>query len=286
MKNKELKAYAKINLSLDVLSKRADGYHEVKMIMQNISLHDDITLEKTEAGIQLTANVDSVPTDDRNLMVKAAKKMFEKYQLPGGIRMTLEKRIPVSAGMAGGSTNAAAVIRGINELYDLNLSLQEICEIGVTLGADVPYCILGKPALSEGIGEKLTEIKGCKKLPVVICKIKEGASTKLVYETLDSLQTLVHPDVDAYMEALKKEDLEEMSKLSGNILEDVTVSFLPEIKEIEEMMKENGAVISLMSGSGPTVFGIFSDEETAKKCVSVLADKKPDAFTGVFEMME
>lgn len=278
-------AYAKVNLSLDVTGRREDGYHLVKMIMQNVELHDDVTLEKCEEGFILTSNVDTVPTDDKNLMVKAAKLMFQNFNLPGGLKMHLEKRIPVAAGLAGGSTDAAAVINGINELFDLSLSFSELSKIGVKIGADVPYCILSHPALSEGIGEVLTKIEGMKSVPVLLCKIKEGASTKEVYQRLDALENPTHPDVDQTLSDLKSKQYESAMNSMGNILESVTIPMLPEIQEVKDLLLENGASFAMMSGSGPTVFSFFSDKEKAAACSLKLKEQKPQAFTCVTELM-
>ena len=265
------RAFAKINLSLDVLGKRSDGYHEVRMVMQSVSLFDNVFLKKSEeAGIRLTANKPFLPTDERNLMVRAALRMFEKYGLPGGLEMTLDKYIPVAAGMAGGSTDAAAVFRGINALYGLGLSDEELMEEGVKLGADIPYCIVGKTMLAEGIGEKLSLLPPCPKCYAVIAKPAFSASTKGVYEALDSLENDAHPDTDGLIRAMAANDLRAMASCMGNVLELVTGQAHPLIGQIEANLTENGAFKAMMSGSGPTVFGLFESLEKAKFALRAL----------------
>ena len=265
------RAYAKINLSLDVLGKREDGYHEVRMVMQSIDLYDHVWLQKTEeSGIALTVDKPYLPTDDRNLMVRAAKLMFERFSLPGGLRMKLDKYIPVAAGMAGGSTDAAAVFRGINALYGLGLSDEALMALGVTLGADIPYCIQGKTMLSEGIGEKLTRLPDCPKCYIIAAKPAFSVSTKGVYEEIDRIGTYPHPDTEGLIEGLKRGDLLQMTSCMGNVLEYVTGSRYPVIGQIEANLRENGALKAMMSGSGPTVFGVFDDLEKAKFALRAL----------------
>ncbi len=258
------RAYAKINLSLDVLGKRKDGYHEVRMVMQSISLYDQIVLRKTkEEGIVLSSDKDFLPTDDKNLMVRAARQLFERYALKGGLKMELAKFIPVAAGLAGGSTDAASVLRGINALYGLGLSVRELSGEGLKVGADVPYCLYGKTMLSEGIGEKLSELSPCPSCSILVSKPRFSVSTKSVYEAFDGLETVTHPDTDSVISALERKDLKSMAASMGNVLELVTGQMHPAIKETEACMERNGALKAMMSGSGPTVFGIFDDPEKA-----------------------
>ena len=266
-----LKAFAKINLALDVLRKREDGYHDVRMIMQNIRLFDKITMRRTGGKeIRMESNLRFLPTDGRNLMVKAAELMRERFSLPGGLEMILEKHIPVAAGLAGGSTDAASVLYGIDRLYGLELSQEELMEIGVKLGADVPYCLLRKTALAEGIGEKLTVLPACPECSVVIAKPAASVSTKYVYEHLDLNEGVVHPDIDGMIEALKNQDLKGIASRMGNVLESVTEKACPEIASIKGIMREKGALNALMSGSGPTVFGIFDNWNKAEECEKAL----------------
>lgn len=265
MNRLELKAYAKVNLGLDVLRRREDGYHELRMIMQTVDLYDTLSLEKTdEEGIVLTCNIEGLPCDESNLVYKSAKLMMSEYNLTGGIRMHLEKRIPMAAGMAGGSTDAAAVFNGMNELYELGISKERLCELGVKVGADVPYCIVGGTALSEGIGEVLTVLPNVPDCIVLIAKPDFDVSTKYVFENLHANSLTYHPDIDAMAEAIKAGDLEGIVRVMDNVLETVTEARYTEITAIKNMMKEHGAMRAMMSGSGPTVFGLYKTEDEAE----------------------
>lgn len=262
-----LKALAKINLGLDVLRRKEDGYHEVKMIMQTINLYDQISIRKIqEDEIRIRTNLYYLPNNENNLAYKAAKLLKDEFHLPGGISIQLKKVIPVAAGMAGGSSDAAAVLFGINKMYNLKLSQQELMERGVTLGADVPYCIMRGTALAEGIGEKLTVLPAMPKCHILIAKPPINVSTKCVYENLhaNDLKPEEHPEVDLQLEALEEGNLEKLVAHMGNVLERVTVPEYPVINEIKQMMTENGALGAMMSGSGPTVFGIFTNYTQAK----------------------
>ncbi len=273
MNRLELNAYAKVNLGLDVLRRREDGYHELRMIMQTVDLYDTLTLEKTEEpGISMTCNVEGLPCDERNLVYKSAKLMFDTYELPGGIRMHLEKRIPMAAGMAGGSTDAAAVFNGINELYDLKESKERLCELGVKIGADVPYCIVGGTALSEGIGEVLTQLPNVPDCIVLIAKPDFDVSTKYVYENLHANSLTYHPDIDAQVAAIRAGDLAGVVKVMDNVLETVTEKKYTEISTIKKMMEENGAMRAMMSGSGPTVFGLYEDAKSAEVAAEAIRE--------------
>lgn len=264
----QLKALAKINLGLDVLRRREDGYHEVKMIMQTISLYDELELKKAkQPGIQVRTNLYYLPTNENNLVYKAAKLLMEEFQIRDGISIQLQKKIPVAAGMAGGSSDAAAVLWGMNQLYGLNLSREDLMERGVRLGADVPYCVLRGTALAEGIGEKLTGLPPMPRCWLLIAKPGISVSTRFVYENLhaNELRPEQHPDVDAMIEALKKGDLALLASRMGNVLEEVTVPAHPVIDQIRQCMKKEGALGAMMSGSGPTVFGIFDTQGKAKR---------------------
>lgn len=267
MNQMRLKALAKINLGLDVLRRKEDGYHEVKMIMQTIQLHDQIHMKKIEEDeIRIHTNLYYLPNNENNLAYKAAKMLKDEFHLPGGVSINLKKVIPVAAGMAGGSSDAAAVLYGMNKMYGLKLSMQELMDRGVKLGADVPYCIMRGTALAEGIGEKLTKLPAMPKCHILIAKPPINVSTKFVYENLhaNDLKPEDHPQVDAQLEALEEGDLEKLVAHMGNVLERVTVPEYPVINEIKELMRANGALGAMMSGSGPTVFGIFTEYAKAK----------------------
>ena len=261
-----LKARAKINLGLDVVRRREDGYHEVKMVMQMLRLYDQIDIEKTqESGIFVRSNLSFLPTDERNIAYKAAKVMIDQFGLEQGVIIRIEKHIPVAAGMAGGSTDCAAVLYGMNKLFGLRLNQKKLRELGVKLGADVPYCLMRQTALSEGIGEILTPISPLQDCPILIAKPSVSVSTRHVYEHLKLDEQTMHPDIDCIVTALADGDLYGVTDRMANVLETVTVPEHPVIDEIKKQMMASGAVNALMSGSGPTVFGIFDDEEKAKK---------------------
>lgn len=259
-----LKALAKINLGLDVTGIREDGYHLVRMIMQTIDLFDWVTIKKSRQDrINLQANLNFLPTDEHNIAYQAAMLLKEDFPQIGGLDLQIHKCIPVAAGMAGGSTDAAAVLYGLNKLFELGIPMQKLMEYGLKLGADVPYCLLRGTALAEGIGEKLTRLAPMPDCYILIAKPPVSVSTKRVYQSLDALEEPPHPPIDAQIEDLKAQDLVSLAGHMGNVLEGVTVPMHPEIDTIKEMMMEQGAIASMMSGSGPTVFGIFSEEGKA-----------------------
>ena len=261
-----LKALAKINLGLDVLGRRENGYHDVRMVMQTIYLYDNVTMEKTEeAGIQLECNLFYLPVDETNIAYKAAKLLMDEFDIKGGVRIILDKHIPVAAGLAGGSANAAAVLVGMNRLFSLGLSQQQLMDRGVSLGADVPYCVMRGTVLAEGIGEILTPLPPLPKCYVLIAKPSISVSTKTVYEKLDSQEITEHPDIDGILEGLDKQDIHKIAASMGNVLENVTIGDYPIIEQIKDVMKEEGALNAMMSGSGPTVFGIFDDKSKARQ---------------------
>ena len=273
----QLKALAKINLVLDVLRRREDGYHEVKMIMQTIGLHDDLEIRRTKTpGIQVKTNLYYLPTNENNLVYKAAKLLMDEFQIQDGVSIQLKKRIPVAAGMAGGSSDGAAVLWGINQMYGLGLSMQALMERGVRLGADVPYCIQRGTALAEGIGEKLSVLPPMPKCTILIAKPGISVSTKFVYENLhaNDLKPEQHPDVDSMIEAMRQKDLGLLCSRMGNVLETVTIPAYPVINEIKRTMMDNGAIGSMMSGSGPTVFGIFDSPVAAKQAMKAVRAAK------------
>ncbi len=264
MKEIAVKALAKINLGLDVVRKREDGYHEVKMVMQTIHLFDRLEMKKTQADeITITTNLTFLPTNENNLVYKAAKLLKDEFSIKDGIHVKLHKHIPVAAGMAGGSTDAAAVLYGMNSMFELGLSKGELMQRGVKIGADVPYCIMRGTALAEGIGEKLTALPPMVKCPVLIAKPQISVSTKFVYENLKLNEGIVHPDIDTLVSDIEAKDLPKIAADMGNILETVTIPNYPVIAQIKDLMKDQGALNAMMSGSGPTVFGLFDTEETA-----------------------
>jgi len=266
-----LKALAKINLGLDVLGRRENGYHDVRMVMQTIYLYDNVTLtKKDEAGIQVETNLFYLPVDENNIAHKAAKLLIDEFDIKQGVHIQLEKHIPVAAGMAGGSSNAAAVLVGMNRLFNLGLKQKELMERGVKLGADVPYCVMRGTVLAEGIGEILSPLPPLPKCYVLIAKPNISVSTKMVYEKLDSHEIETHPDIDGILEGLEAQDIRKVAASMGNVLEKVTIEEYPVIEEIKTAMKEAGALNAMMSGSGPTVFGIFEDRKTAREAQDVI----------------
>ncbi len=259
-----VKAYAKINLGLDVIRKREDGYHDVCMIMQSLDLHDTITLTKISTpGISIQTNLSYLPVDKGNLVYKAAALFMETISAQEGLKIKLDKKIPVAAGLAGGSSDAAATLKGLNELYQAGLSMNELMQLGVKIGADVPYCIMLGTALSEGIGEVLTPLSPMPKCSILLVKPDLCVSTKYVYENLKLTPDVIHPDILHMQEALAEGNLDHLAERMDNILQTVTVQNYPIITNIKNKMIELGALTSLMSGSGPTVFGIYSNASIA-----------------------
>lgn len=261
-----VKAYAKINLGLDVLRKREDGYHDVSMIMQSLELHDTLTITRTASPeITLTTNCSYLPVNKNNLAYKAAALFLEYSSIMSGLQIALDKEIPVAAGLAGGSTDAAATLMGLNELFETGYSKEALMKLGVKLGADVPYCILLGTALSEGIGEILTPLTPMPNCQILLVKPDISVSTKYVYENLRLMDNILHPDINGMKTSLAEGNLNVLAGLMDNILQTVTVKEYPIITEIKSRMKELGALVSLMSGSGPTVFGIYEDATLAGK---------------------
>lgn len=269
-----VRAHGKINLALDVLRKREDGYHEVRMIMQSVGLYDNIeiiNLGQSSTGkpeIEIETNLRYLPNNENNLAYKAALLLMEEFYISAHIRIKIKKMIPVAAGMAGGSADAAAVLKGVNKLFGLHLTNEELKKRGVTLGADIPYCIDGGTALSEGIGEILTPLSPMPQCIILLVKPPINVSTKLVYGKLDAANNEYHPDIDGMIEAIEAGNLLEMTNKMGNVLATVTETEYPIITEIKNKMVELGALGSMMSGSGPTVFGIFNDRDAAKAAYS------------------
>lgn len=274
MKKINLKALAKINLGLDVVGKREDGYHEVRMVMQTIHLFDSVEIIVLENPvIKVDTNLYYLPTNENNLVYKAAKLLVDEFQLTNGVYIKLKKFIPVAAGMAGGSSDAAAVLFGINKLFNLGLSLEELKQRGVKIGADVPYCLMRGTALAEGIGEELTPLHPMKKCPVLIAKPPISVSTKFVYDNLMLNEKTVHPDIDGLIQEIERGNLRGIASKMGNVLESVTIPAYPEIEFIKNEMKDKGALNAMMSGSGPTVFGLFDSQTKVKEAYEYFRKK-------------
>ena len=271
----KLKALGKINLGLDVLGRRPNGYHDVRMVMQTVYLYDQILLEKTDKeGISLKTNLFYLPVNENNLAYRAAKMLIDEFAIKEGVHISLEKHIPVAAGMAGGSSNAAAVLYGMNRLFQLGLTDQELMERGVKLGADVPYCIMRGTVLAEGIGEKLTPLPAMPKCHVLLAKPPISVSTQKVYEKLDAQEVTKHPDIDGILLGLQTGDLKKITSSMGNVLENVTITEYPQIERIKDVMKEEGALNAMMSGSGPTVFGIYDDKILARRAAARIREEQ------------
>ncbi len=261
----ELKALGKINLGLDVLGRQENGYHQVRMVMQSVFLYDQVTLQKQkDPGIELESNLYYLPVGETNLAFQAAKLLLDEFEIQEGVQIQLGKHIPVAAGLAGGSTDAAAVLFGMNQLFDLGLSREELLRRGAVLGADVPFCILRGTVLAEGIGDQLTQLPALPRMQVLLVKPPFSVSTKLVYQKLDEQKTWEHPDIDGILAGLQRQDIQKIADSMGNVLEGVTVKEYPVIHQIEDVMIENGALNALMSGSGPTVFGLYQDKDEAR----------------------
>lgn len=280
MNSIQLKSRAKINLSIDVIGKRTDGYHLVEMIMQTIDLYDIITIEEIDTdNIIIKSNSINIPLDNNNIVYKAISLLKDKFNIDKGVQVFIEKNIPVAAGMAGGSSNAAAVLVGINKLWDLGLSEEELQAIGLKLGADVPFCISGQASLAQGIGEELTKIKGLSEDTVIlVCKPNLFVSTQEVYRGLDLNNMEKRPDNKFLIQCLEKGDVKSLAKNMVNVLEGVTSKNHTEIKEIEDVMNNHNALGAMMSGSGPTVFGLFDKYEEAIKCKEELLKKYSQVY--------
>ncbi len=281
-----LKAMGKINLGLDVVRKREDGYHEVRMIMQTVGVYDRISLKRGHTpGIHVTTNLYFLPVNENNLVYKAAQMLMEEFQVKEGLDIHLQKYIPVAAGMAGGSADAATVLYGVNRMFRLGLSQKELMERGVKIGADVPYCLMRGTALSEGIGEVLTRLPAAPACKVIIAKPGISVSTKYVYGHLDAAGIKEHPDIDGMIEAIREGSYEGVVRRLGNVLETVTQERHPVIGEIKELLTAHGADGALMSGSGPTVFGLFREEKKAREALRALEKSglaKQMYLTGLF----
>ncbi len=279
MKEIRLKARAKINISLDVIGRRENGYHDVKMIMQTVDLYDKLLLRKqTKDEITIKTNLAYLPVDERNLVYKIIRYFREHYRIQEGIYVDLFKMIPVAAGLAGGSADAAQAIVGMNSLFQLNLSNEEMLEIGEKFGADIPYCIMQGTVLATGLGEILEPLVDFPEVYVLIVKPRFSVSTPQVYQRYDSLENVVHPNTEALLEGIEEQDVLKICHHLGNVLEDVTIEMHPEIQQIKEALLEQGAQGTLMSGSGPSVYGLFTDQGEAERAKRRLARKRDLQF--------
>ena len=275
----KIKAYAKINISLDIIGKReTDGYHLLRMIMQNIDLYDEIIVEKNNKDIIIECNKNYVPTDSRNLAYKAAIAFKERYNIAEGVKIKIFKNIPVSAGLAGGSTDAATVLKIMNKLFEVNASDEELMELGLKLGADVPYCIKGGTALCEGIGEIITPLNPFKNKIIVLVKPSFGVSTKEVYKNFNMEKVKKHPETEELIKAMDEDNLRYVAYNMKNLLENVTLKKHKVLIDLKEEMNKYGAINSMMSGSGPTVFAFFDDMLKAQKCFEKMKEKYNEVF--------
>ena len=281
-----VEANAKINLTLDILGKRPDGFHEVAMVMQSIGLHDTLTMEKTDGEIALSINVPWLKADEKNLAWRAAELVRQEYGLTGGVRMELTKRIPIAAGLAGGSADAAAVLKGMNELYDLQMSEARLCELGAKLGSDIPFCLMGGTMLATGRGEVLTRLADMPETWVVLAKPRISVSTAWAYQNYDEQGAERHPDNEAIKKAIARGNRKAVAGLLCNVLESVTIKKYDVIADYKQMMLDKGAMASMMSGSGPTVFGLARNREQAEAIANVLRQNtNADVFvTRTFQM--
>ena len=276
MKEILLNARAKINITLDVIGKNSDGYHDLSMIMQTINLCDNVSIKKTSSkGVKMSCNLKWMPCDDRNIVYRAAQLMKEKYKIKDGININLVKNIPVSAGLAGGSTDCASTLVGIRNLFSLDITDKQLIQIGKSLGADVPYCILRGTALAEGIGDKLTKLPPFPNCSVLIVKPPINVSTASVFGAFDNsaVNKNERPDNNLVIELIKNNDLKGICNNMRNVLESVTIKNYPIIDDIKQMMLDKGAIGSMMSGSGPTVFGFYNSYNEAVKVLRTIRDK-------------
>ena len=273
MKKVATKAFAKINLSLDVLGRLENGYHEVQMVMQTVSVFDLVTVTRIKEGIELSTNLPYLPLDKNNLAYKAAEEFFKYTGIKEGVNIDISKRIPVGAGLAGGSSDASAVLKSMNKLFETRISLKQLCSIGVNIGADVPYCILGGTRLAEGIGEKLSPLPRMPKCSILLVKPSFSISTKSVYEKIDSCTDYNRPDTKKLIAGLKDHNLDIITSAMANVLEEVSITEHPVLSDVKKELCELGAIHAQMSGSGPTVFGIFKSNEKAREAKKALWGK-------------
>ncbi|WP_425446257.1 4-(cytidine 5'-diphospho)-2-C-methyl-D-erythritol kinase [Dethiothermospora halolimnae] len=278
MEEIKIDAYGKINLSLDVIGKRENGYHELEMVMQQIDLKDTITIKETDKDIIVDCNNRNVPTDSTNLVYKACELIKDKFNINKGAYIYIDKKIPMAAGLAGGSSDAGATLKGLNEMWNLNLNEKELMDIGVKIGADVPYCIMGGTALAKGIGEELTKLNSFSNKLILLANPNIEVSTAYVYNNLNIEKIKEHPNTKEIIEGVNKGNIEKVLNNMVNVLETVTINKYPIIQKVKEAMIKNGALGSLMSGSGPTVFGIFDDINNVNICKDELSEYIDNLF--------
>ncbi len=272
------KAHAKINLTLDVLDKLDTGYHEVRMIMTTLDLHDDVSFRsRDDEEIVVTSNNSIIPLNEHNISYKAALLMKNKFNIKSGVDIHIEKRIPVAAGLAGGSSDAAATLRGLNKLWNLELSLDELAVLGAKIGSDVPFCVYQKTALAKGTGTELEFIDEVPNFKIVLVKPKIGVSTRYVYENYD-LNNTIHPDTEAMIKAISDKDFDSVCSNLANSLESVTLKLYPEVQTLKDKLLKLGVPGVLMSGSGPTVFGLVYKDAHFKRVVGSLDGVKNDVI--------
>lgn len=269
---------AKINLTLDIINKREDGYHNLNMIMQSIDLFDTIHFQKIDEGITLSCNHKYMPTDNNNIIYRAASLLKEKYDVSQGVKIELIKKIPIQAGLGGGSSNAAGTLRALNELWELSIDDKELLELSCELGADVPFCIMEGTALAEGIGEILTPVRDLPRFYVLLVKPPVGISTPWAYSKININDIKIRPDSKRMIEAINTGDRNGILKNIGNVFEKFIFPHYPELNEIKREMAEVGALAQLMSGSGPTIFGLYQDENTAREAKKVFQARYKDVF--------
>lgn len=281
MDHYELKARAKINLTLDVLSKRPDGYHEVEMIMQTIDLADSLLFQEAREGVLVTTDHPLLAAGESNIAYRAARLMMERSGVSKGIKIHIAKRIPVAAGMAGGSTDAAAVLLGLNKMWGLGLSLEKLAELGAQIGSDVPFCVIGGTALAKGRGEILTSLPEAPEMWLVLVKPDLEVSTAEVYKNFNPAKVGRRPDTQAAMKAIYDGDTQNLLNNLANVLESVTLSIYPEVERVKKAMTAEGISSVLMSGSGPTVFGVAASRAVAEQKAHALGQRLPGMFITV-----
>lgn len=277
----KIKAHAKVNLGLNVVSRREDGYHELEMIMAPIALHDLIYINAIDSGIELSSNSYNMPTDERNIMYKAAKLMIDTFGIKKGVKIHVYKHIPIQAGLAGGSADGAAVIKAMNKIFRLNQTNEQLAEIGKQIGADIPFCIHQKTAFVSGIGEKIEYINANIDCFLVLVKPRKGVSTKRAFESLE-LEKEIHPDCHKLRKIIEVGDYQEMVGNLGNTLERVSMNLVPQINEIKSELIEMGFDCALMSGSGSCVFALTKNEELASEAVSKFRERRIFAQKSTF----
>lgn len=274
----KIKAYAKINILLDIVGIKENGYHLLEMIMQSIDLYDVIDINKIEKGIKIKCNKSYIPVNNKNIAYKAAELFMKTYGINEGVSINIYKNIPTSAGLGGGSADGAAVLKAMRKIFNVDISNKELEELGVKIGADVPFCVSGGTALCEGIGEIITPMSKFQNKILVVVKPKFGVSTKWVYSEYDNLNSVKKPETEKILNAVKNDDLKLVSSKMANVLEEVTINKYGIIDGIKKDMLKFGALGAMMSGSGPSVFAFFEDSLSAQKCFEKMKENYPETF--------